>query len=75
MLEVLFRQAKIESLFRGDYPLLGELTLGMSLRDIKNWFAVAQRKAVMRAVGMGSAEYKMTRDDLLNATREAAMPA
>jgi SpoVK/Ycf46/Vps4 family AAA+-type ATPase len=75
MLKGLFEQAKVESLFRGDYPLLGELTFGMSLRDIKNWFALAQRKAVMRAVGMGSAEYKMTRDDLLNATREAAMPA
>jgi SpoVK/Ycf46/Vps4 family AAA+-type ATPase len=68
MLEVLFRQAKIERLFRDDYPLLGKLSLGMSLRDIKNWVALAQREAVSRAVRMGSSsEYRMMREDLLDA--------
>jgi SpoVK/Ycf46/Vps4 family AAA+-type ATPase len=68
MLEVLFRQAKIERLFRDDYPLLGKLSLGMSLRDIKNWVALSQREAVSRAVRMGSSsEYRMMREDLLDA--------
>jgi SpoVK/Ycf46/Vps4 family AAA+-type ATPase len=68
MLEVLFRQAKIERLFRDDYPLLGKLSLGMSLRGIKNWVALAQREAVSRAVRMGSSsEYRMMREDLLDA--------
>jgi SpoVK/Ycf46/Vps4 family AAA+-type ATPase len=68
MLEVLFRQAKIESLFRDDYPLLGKLSLGMSLRGIKNWVALAQREAVSRAVRMGSSSaYRMMREDLLDA--------
>jgi SpoVK/Ycf46/Vps4 family AAA+-type ATPase len=68
MLEVLFRQAKIERLFRDDYPLLAKLSLGMSLRGIKNWVALAQREAVSRAVRMGSSsEYRMMREDLLDA--------
>ena len=50
MLKVLFVQARIDSLFSGDYPLLGELSSGMSLRDIRNWLALAQRQAVSRAV-------------------------
>jgi hypothetical protein len=55
-------------LFRDDYPLLGELSLGMSLRGIKNWVALAQREAVSRAVRMGSSsEYRMMREDLLDA--------
>jgi SpoVK/Ycf46/Vps4 family AAA+-type ATPase len=66
MLKILFAQAKAEAVFRGDYERLGERSAGMSLRDIKNWFAVAQRKAVARAVLMGgSAEYSMTREDLI----------
>lgn len=76
MLKVLFNQAKIERLFECDYPLLGKLSLGMSLRDIRNWLALAQRQAATRAVAMGgSAAYSMTRDDLLNATPDAAMTA
>ncbi len=68
MLEVLFRQAKFERLFRDDYPLLGKLSLGMSLRGIKNWVALAQREVVSRAVRMGSSsEYRMMREDLLDA--------
>jgi SpoVK/Ycf46/Vps4 family AAA+-type ATPase len=68
MLEVLFRQAKIERLFCDDYPLLGKLSLGMSLRGINNWVALAQREAVSRAVRMGSSsEYRMMREDLLDA--------
>jgi SpoVK/Ycf46/Vps4 family AAA+-type ATPase len=50
MLKVLFVQARIDSLFSGDYPLLGELSSGISLRDIRNWLALAQRQAVSRAV-------------------------
>ena len=50
MLKVLFVQARIDSLFSSDYPLLGELSSGMSLRDIRNWLALAQRQAVSRAV-------------------------
>jgi SpoVK/Ycf46/Vps4 family AAA+-type ATPase len=66
MLKILFVQAKIDSLFSGDYPLLGELSLGMSLRDISNWLALAQRQAVSRAVeNGGSSAYKMVRVDLL----------
>jgi SpoVK/Ycf46/Vps4 family AAA+-type ATPase len=76
MLKVLFNQAKIERLFECDYPLLGKLSHGMSLRDIRNWLALAQRQAATRAVAMGgSAAYSMTRDDLLNATPDAAMTA
>jgi SpoVK/Ycf46/Vps4 family AAA+-type ATPase len=72
MLKVLFNQAKIERLFECDYPLLGKLSHGMSLRDIRNWLALAQRQAATRAVAMGgSAAYSMTRDDLLNATPDA----
>ena len=68
MLKVLFEQAKIERLFRNEYPLLGKLSSGMSLRDIKNWLALAQRQAVTRAVAIGgSTAYNMTREDLLDA--------
>jgi hypothetical protein len=68
MLKTLFEQSQIESLFHDDYPLLGELSSGKSLRDIKNWVALAQRQAVSRAVGMGSSsEYRMMREDLLDA--------
>jgi SpoVK/Ycf46/Vps4 family AAA+-type ATPase len=67
MLKVLFVQARIDSLFSGDYPLLGELSSGMSLRDIRNWLALAQRQAVSRAVrNGGSAAYSMVREDLLD---------
>jgi SpoVK/Ycf46/Vps4 family AAA+-type ATPase len=70
MFHVLFFQAKIDSLFTRDDALLGELSAGMSLRDIKNWFAVAQRKAVARVVLKGgSAEYSMTREDLIDTAR------
>ena len=48
MLKTLFEQSQIESLFHDDYPLLGELSSGKSLRDIKNWVALAQRQAVSR---------------------------
>jgi transitional endoplasmic reticulum ATPase len=66
MLKILFVQAKIDPLFSRDYPLLGELSSGMSLRDIRNWLALAQRQAVARAVGNGgSAAYSMVREDLL----------
>jgi hypothetical protein len=66
MLKILFVQAKIDSLFSRDYPLLGELSSGMSLRDIRNWLALAQRQAVARTVGNGgSAAYSMVREDLL----------
>jgi hypothetical protein len=38
----------------------------MSLRDIRNWLALAQRQAVARTVGNGgSAAYSMVREDLL----------
>jgi transitional endoplasmic reticulum ATPase len=68
MLKILFVQAKIDSLFSGDYKLLGELSSGMSLRDIGNWLALAQRQAVSRAVeNGGSSAYKMVREDLLDA--------
>lgn len=68
MLKVLFEQAKIERLFRNEYPLLGKLSSGMSLRDIKNWLALAQRQAVTRAVAIGgSTAYNMIREDLLDA--------
>jgi hypothetical protein len=68
MLKILFVQAKIDSLFSGDYKLLGELSSGMSLRDIGNWLALAQRQAVSRAVeNGGSSGYKMVREDLLDA--------
>jgi transitional endoplasmic reticulum ATPase len=68
MLKVLFVQARIDSLFSGDYPLLGELSSGMSLRDIRNWLSLAQRQAVSRAVrNGGSAAYSMVREDLLEA--------
>jgi SpoVK/Ycf46/Vps4 family AAA+-type ATPase len=67
MLKVLFVQARIDSLFSGDYPLLGELSSGMSLRDIRNWLSLAQRQAVSRAVrNGGSAAYSMVREDLLD---------
>ena len=67
MLKILFVQAKIDSLFSRDYPLLGELSAGMSLRDIRNWLALAQRQAVSRAVGNGgSATYSIVREDLLD---------
>ena len=67
MLKILFVQAKIDSLFSRDYPLLGELSAGMSLRDIRNWLALAQRQAVSRAVGNGgSATYSMVREDMLD---------
>jgi transitional endoplasmic reticulum ATPase len=68
MLKGLFEQAKIERLFRNEYPLLGKLSSGMSLRDIKNWLALAQRQAVTRAVAIGgSTAYNMIREDLLDA--------
>ena len=67
MLKVLFVQARIDSLFSSDYPLLGELSSGMSLRGIRNWLALAQRQAVSRAVrNGGSAAYSMVREDLLD---------
>jgi SpoVK/Ycf46/Vps4 family AAA+-type ATPase len=67
MLKVLFVQARIDSLFSSDYPLLGELSSGMSLRDIRNWLALAQRQAVSRALrNGGSAAYSMVREDLLD---------
>ena len=67
MLKILFVQAKIDSLFSGDYKLLGELSSGMSLRDIGNWLALAQRQAVSRAVeNGGSSAYRMVREDLLD---------
>jgi SpoVK/Ycf46/Vps4 family AAA+-type ATPase len=67
MLKVLFVQARIDSLFSGDYPLLGELSSGMSLRDIRNWMSLAQRQAVSRAVrNGGSSAYSMVREDLLD---------
>jgi len=67
MLKVLFVQARIDSLFSGDYPLLGELSSGMSLRNIRNWLSLAQRQAVSRAVrNGGSAAYSMVREDLLD---------
>jgi hypothetical protein len=50
MFQVLFFQAKIDSLFTRDDALLGELSAGMSLRDIKNWFSVAQRRARLRVL-------------------------
>jgi SpoVK/Ycf46/Vps4 family AAA+-type ATPase len=66
MLKILFVRARIDSLFSDDYPLLGELSSGMSLRDISNWLVLAQRQAVARAVKMGgSASYRMVREDLL----------
>jgi SpoVK/Ycf46/Vps4 family AAA+-type ATPase len=69
MLKVLFVQARIDSLFSSDYPLLGELSSGMSLRDIRNWLALAQRQAVSRAVrNGGSAAYSMVREDLLDSS-------
>jgi hypothetical protein len=65
MFQTVFCQTKIESLFTRDDALLGELSAGMSLRDIENWFAVAPRKAVANAVLKGgSAEYSMTREGL-----------
>ena len=65
MFQTVFCQTKIDSLFTRDDALLGELSAGMSLRDIKNWFAVAPRKAVANAVLKGgSAEYSMTREGL-----------
>jgi hypothetical protein len=67
VLKVLFVQAKIDSLFSRDYALLGELSSGMSLRDIRNWLALAQRQAVSRTVANGgSAAYSMVREDLLD---------
>jgi hypothetical protein len=67
MLKGLFEQAKIERLFRNEYPLLGKLSSGMSLRDIKSWLALAQRQAVTRAVAIGgSTAYNMIREDLLD---------
>jgi len=67
MLKILFVQADIYSLFSGDYPLLGELSSGMSLRDIRNWLSLAQRQAVTRAVeNGGSTAYSMVREDLLD---------
>jgi SpoVK/Ycf46/Vps4 family AAA+-type ATPase len=67
MFHVLFFQAKIDSLFTRDDALLGELSSGMSLRDIRNWLALAQRHAVSRAVANGgSAAYSMVREDLLD---------
>ena len=67
MLKVLFVQARIDCPFSSDYPLLGELSSGMSLRDIRNWLALAQRQAVSRAVrNGGSAAYSMVREDLLD---------
>jgi hypothetical protein len=50
MFQVLFFQAKIDSLFTRVDALLGELSAGMSPRDIKNWFAVTQRKARLRGL-------------------------
>ena len=67
MLKILFVQAKINSLYTRDYALLGELSSGMSLRDIRNWLALAQRQAVSRALrNGGSAAYSMVREDLLD---------
>jgi len=43
------------------------MSSGMSLRDIRNWLALAQRQAVSRAVrNGGSAAYSMVREDLLD---------
>jgi len=68
MLKGLLVQAKIDSLFSPDYALLGELSSGMSLRDIRNWLTLAQRQAVSRAVGNGgSSAYSVVREDLLDA--------
>ena len=67
MFQVRFFQAKIDSLYSRDDALLGELSSGMSLRDIRNWLALAQRHAVSRAVANGgSAAYSMVREDLLD---------
>jgi transitional endoplasmic reticulum ATPase len=67
MLNILFVQAKIDSLHTRDYALLGELSSGMSLRDIRNWLALAQRQAVSRAVANGgSAAYSVVCEDLLD---------
>jgi transitional endoplasmic reticulum ATPase len=67
MFQILFFQAKIDSLYSRDDALLGELSSGMSLRDIRNWLALAQRHAVSRAVANGgSAAYSMVREDLLD---------
>ena len=72
MLQVMFLQARIGSRFETDYPLLGELSDGMSLRDLKNWLTVAQRRAVLRAVEEGgSSSYSMTREDLLDTVSTA----
>jgi transitional endoplasmic reticulum ATPase len=53
MLKILFVQAKIDFLFSRDYRLLRELSSGMSLRDIRNWLALAHRQAIARAVADG----------------------
>ncbi len=44
MLKVLFVHAMIDPLFSRDFPLLGELSSGMSLRDIRNgWLSHSAR--------------------------------
>jgi hypothetical protein len=76
MLKVLFVQAKIDFLYTRDYALLGELSSGMSLRDIRNWLALAQRQAVSRAVANGgSGAYSMVREDLLDSAPSAGVIA
>jgi hypothetical protein len=47
-----------------------KLSSGKSLRDIKNWLALAQRQAVTRAVGnrwSSTEPINMIREDLLGA--------
>jgi SpoVK/Ycf46/Vps4 family AAA+-type ATPase len=54
-----------------DLRILGQLSEGMSNRDLKNWVSLAQRLAVGRAI-VDPERYDMTFDDLMNTIPEAA---
>jgi hypothetical protein len=54
-----------------DLRILGQLSEGMSNRDLKNWVSLAQRLAVGRAI-VDPERYDMTLDDLMNTIPEAA---
>jgi SpoVK/Ycf46/Vps4 family AAA+-type ATPase len=51
--------------------ILGQLSEGMSNRDLKNWVSLAQRLAVGRAI-VDPDRYDMTFEDLMNTIPEAA---
>ncbi|WP_165420465.1 AAA family ATPase [Edaphobacter modestus] len=54
-----------------DLLMLGQISEGMSHRDLKNWFSLAQRRAVGRAIADPDL-YNLTLDDLMSTIPEAA---